>query len=161
MDGLLGSQLSDNDWLTPAPQIRAHIQDASTTGHTGVQSSILQGLEAQMAQHEREYVAHLEDLAKLYVIPTDGSVTEFLNDHRAVPQILIAGLPHLRKHFPDAVLALRTTSDEFGWENLYVDVLWPGDALEAFRLLDQFGDDWWIANSLQARGALTFTYRLV
>lgn len=70
-------------------------------------------------------------------------------------------MPHLRKYFPESVLALRAASDEFGWENLYVDILWPGDALEAFRLLDQFCDAWWIANSEPADGALTFTYRLV
>jgi hypothetical protein len=114
-----------------------------------------------MAEYEREYAEHLSEVPKLYVLPGNGSVEELLNDHRHLPQILIAAMPQLRKLFGDTVFALRTSADEFGWQNLYVDALWPGDAMDAFRLLDKFGDDWWIANSRPARGIITFTYRLV
>jgi len=105
--------------------------------------------------------APCEELADHYAIPADGSVAEFLDNHRALPEILLAAVPHLRRYFPNEVFALRVDSDEFGWQNLYVDVLWPGEAMEAVRLLDQFGDEWWMANSQPSGGALTFTYRLV
>ena len=162
MDGLLGFQTSGNDWSTTSPpMLHQRAQERCAPRRPAAQSLILENFEVQRAQAEREFAVQLEDLGKVYVIPTDGSTAKFLNDHRALPQILIAALPYLRKYFPKAVLALRATSDEFGWENLYVDVLWPGDALDAFRILGRFGDEWWIANSRPARGALTFTYRLV
>jgi hypothetical protein len=161
MNGLLDNQTSGYEW---GPQFRAMLHERAQEVPImapAAQRSLLRDFEEQMAQYEREYAEHLGEVYKLYVLPGDGSVAGFLNDHRALPQILIAAMPQLRKVFGDTVFALRATSDEFGWQNLYVDALWTGDAMDAFRLLDQFGDDWWIANSLPARGALTFTYRLV
>lgn len=114
-----------------------------------------------MAYFEQEYQGRLKDVRKLYVLPSDGSVENFLSCHRALLQILISAMPQLRKFFPDTVFALRADSDEYGWENLYVDALWRYGAIEAFELLDSFSDEWWIANSRPARGTLTFTYRLV
>lgn len=70
-------------------------------------------------------------------------------------------LPHLREHFGNIVFALRATSDEYGWQRLYVDALWPGDSTDAFLAIDRFQDAWWIANSHMTAGHLTFTYRLV
>jgi hypothetical protein len=162
MNGLLDNQTSGNEWGTPISSMQHERgQDSPLKWHPVAQRSLLKDFEEQMAQYEREYAAHLDDVRKLYVMPPDTAVAEFLNDHRALPQMLITAVPHLRKLFGDTVFVLRATADEFGWQNLYVDAMWHGDALEAFRLLDVFGDEWWIANSAPARGALTFTYRLV
>jgi hypothetical protein len=48
-----------------------------------------------------------------------------------------------------------------GWQNLCVDVLWPGNAAEAYAAIDRFEDTWWVANSHLGVGRLAFTYRLV
>jgi hypothetical protein len=162
MNGLLDNQTSGNEWAPPVPAMQhERSQVSSVKWYPADQRFVLKDFERQMAQYEREYAEHLADVRKLYVMPSDTSVADFLNNHRALPQILMAAMPQLRKLFGDTVFALRATSDEFGWENLYVDTLWPGDALEVFGLIDQFSDSWWIANSAPARGALTFTYRLI
>jgi hypothetical protein len=108
-----------------------------------------------------DYRTAIDGMRKLYVLPTDSSVLDFLSDHRTLPQLLIDAAQQLRKYFADTIFALRVASDEDGWQNLYADAMWTGDASEAIRLLDQFEDQWWIPNCQPARGALTFTYRLV
>jgi len=162
MNGLLDNQTSGNDWETPIhAMLHQRGQDAPPMWPTAKQRSIIQDFEQQMEDFEHDYREHVDQVRKLYVLPSDTSVLDFLNDHRALPQLLIAAIPRLRRLFPDAVFALRATSDQNGWQNLYTDVLWPGDAIEALRLIDQFEDEWWIANSHFGRGSLTFTYRLV
>ncbi len=161
MNGVLDSQTSGNDWDIPIQaMLHERIQDvpAATVRR---QQSFIRDIEVQMQQFERDYRDALTDVRKRYVFPSDTSVAEFLNDHRAMPQLLIDAAPQLRKYFGNTVFALRVTSDEYGWQNLYADAMWPGDARDALRLLDQFEDEWWIANCRPARGALTFTYRLV
>jgi hypothetical protein len=164
MNGVIGSQTSSNDWGAPLPfMLHQNIQDAHTpvTSEAARDQLFIGDLERQMAQFEKDYQATLPEVRKRYVLPTDSSVFEFLNDHRGIPQLLIDAFPHLQKYFENTVFALRATCDEYGWENLYVDVLWPSDAGDAIRLLDEFEDEWWLANCRTARGALTFTYRLV
>lgn len=162
MNGLVDSQTSGNDW-TPGAQSMLHerIQEVPRSWPNVEQRSLLEQFERQMAHFEDEFQAHLEDVRRMYLLPPDGSVEEFLSSHRALPQVLVSAVPQLKRIFPGTLFELRAESDEYGWENLYVDALWRGDALEAFDLLDRFGDEWWIANSDSARGALTFTYRLV
>lgn len=162
MNLLVDNQTSGNDWgPLIQPMLHERAQESPIQWPAITQRSILKDFEEEMAHFEREYQAHIKELRRLYVLPSDGSVVAFLNVHRALPPILISAMPQLRRIFRDTVFALRADSDEYGWENLYVDALWSRDAYEAFHLLDRFSDEWWIANSRPARGALTFTYRLV
>ncbi len=164
MNGVLDNQTSGNDWGVPIhAMLHEGVQGvpAATSKAPARQPSFLRDIERQMGQFETDYQAALAEVRKLYVLAADASVLEFLNDHRAVPQLLIDAVPYLRKHFGNTVFVLRSTSDEYGWENLYADAMWPGDARDALQRLDQFEDEWWIANCRPARGALTFTYRLV
>ena len=163
MNGLLDNQTSGNDWGVP---VHAMLHERSQnlpfdTSVSNRQRSSLLELEAQMRQFERDHQTAITEVRKFYVLPTDSSVLDFLNEHRALPQVLIDAAPQLGRYFGDTVFALRATSDEDGWQNLYADALWPGDALDAIRLLDRFEDDWWIPNCRQAGGNLTFTYRLI
>jgi hypothetical protein len=68
---------------------------------------------------------------------------------------------HLREFFGDVLFSLRATGDEYGWQQLYVDIHWAGTSDEAFQAIDRFQDGWWIAHSNMTAGHLTFTYRLV
>jgi hypothetical protein len=61
----------------------------------------------------------------------------------------------------DTVFNLRAAVDEYGAETLYAVALWPGAVRDARRAIDQFDERWWIANSRQASGDVTFTYELV
>lgn len=163
MNGVLDNQTSGNEWGIPIhAMLHESVQEvpAPSTLRAG-QSSFLRDIELQMKEFETDYQSALSEVRKLYVLPADASALEFLNNHRALPQLLIDAIPHLRKHFDNTVFALRATSDEYGWENLYVDAMWQGDARDALQRLDQFEDEWWIANCRPARGTLTFTYRLV
>ena len=100
-------------------------------------------------------------VSDFYSVQGDASLGQFLREHPAIPHLLIEAVPELRRYFGDTEFALRLTSDDHGWETLYVDALWHGQAHEAIAALDRFEDAWWIENSHAASGSLTFTYRLV
>jgi hypothetical protein len=163
MNGVLDNQVSGNDWGLPIQaMLHEWKQDMpAETPSIHRQRSFVRDIETQMQQFERDYLSALAGVRKFYVLPTDSSVLDFLNDHRALPQLLIDAAPQLKRYFADTVFTLRATSDEYGWQNLYADAMWAGEASDAIRLLDYFEDEWWIPNCRPARGALTFTYRLV
>lgn len=162
MNGVLDNQTSGNDWGIPIhPMLHERIQNVpAEIPITNRQRSFIRDIEAQMQQFEKDYQAAIAEVRKFYVLPTDSSVLDFLNDHRALPQLLIDAAPQLKRYFGDTVFTLRAASDEYGWQNLYADAVWTADARDALRLLDQFEDEWWIPNCRPASGALTFTYRL-
>jgi hypothetical protein len=162
MNGVFNKQTSDNDW---SPVVGAMLHEREQDRMSPVaplrQQHILDDLEQQMTRHQQEHVTIVNEIARNFAMPRDNSVQEFLSSHRVLPQFLIQAMPHLREHFGDVVFALRAASDEYGWQQLYVDALWPGDSTEAFLAIDRFQDAWWIANSQKTAGQLTFTYRLV
>lgn len=123
--------------------------------------TIPQVSDQQAQPFEGDYQGAIAEVRNLYVLPSDSSALDFLNDHPALPQLLIDASPQLKKYFGDTVFALRVSSDEDGWETLFADALWSGDAREALLLLDRFEDEWGIPNWQPARGSLIFTYRLV
>jgi len=76
--------------------------------------------------------------------------------------LLIEAVPRLWESFGiDAVFNLRVLIDESGSRTLYAVAMWAGSAKDVSIALDQFEDGWWILNSRQASGILTFTYELV
>jgi hypothetical protein len=163
MRAFLDNQTSGNDWGVPfRAMLHENLQESPKPVELpAVQHDSLRDIENQMTQFEREYQAAVATVRKIYVFPSDDSATDFLTFHRALPQLLIDAAPHITSFFPENVISLRASSDEYGSTILYADVLWPGDAREALTRLDSFEDAWWIANSRPARGTLIFTYRLV
>jgi hypothetical protein len=92
----------------------------------------------------------------------DSSVADFFTSHRTIPAILLQSLPHLREHFgSDAIFRLRAPLDDSGTQTLYSVVMWTGSVQEVRNALERFDDGWWIPNSRQALGYLTFTYELI
>jgi hypothetical protein len=162
MNGVFDKQTSGNDW-TPSVRSMLHErqQEQPEPERTHPHRVIFQDLERQMARYEADHDEMVAEVARSYMMPRDNSVQNFLNSHRVLPQLLIQALPRLRERFGDTVFALRAILDEHGWQSLYVDALWAGDAAEAYAAIDRFEDDWWVANSHMAAGHLTFTYRLV
>jgi hypothetical protein len=110
---------------------------------------------------EPEHQAGVDEVAELYRMPDDASVTQFLKENHAASPLLILAAPKLRKHFGDAAVALRALMDEDGSQTLYAVVLWPGDVDGVRQALDRFDDAWWIASSGAAACGLTFTYELI
>jgi hypothetical protein len=115
----------------------------------------------QLRQAGAQHEADISAIRRCFVLKDEASVTNFLRDHRTIPQLLMEALPHLEKHFgPHTVFALKATTDEDGSRNLYAVALWTGEAREAMNALDKFEDAWWLANSHPASGSLNFTYEL-
>jgi hypothetical protein len=124
--------------------------------------AIFEGREKQMAEFAAQHEAVLNDVRKHYVFPADSSVSNFLTEHRGIPQILLGAVLHLRACFgADAVFDLRAPVDEAGSRTLYVVTMWPGKSQDVRDALAKFDNDWWMARAGQAAGYLTFTYELV
>jgi hypothetical protein len=158
----LDNQVSGNNWnQPPIPMAYQEFQQAATRAEPRLQRDFLRDIERQMAAFEADHRAFVNEIRKNYVLPKDSSVADFLDAHRTIPALLMQAVPHLREFFGTTVFALRASSDEYGWQTLYADAMWPGDAHDAVVAIDRFEDAWWIANSDAASGSLTFTYRLV
>ena len=125
-------------------------------------SVIFEKTEQQLMAFQVELETTLEAVRRAFVIPPDGSVVAFLNEHRTIPQILLEAATHLRASFAvETVFNLRVPIDESGSRTLYAVAVWPGDVLDVRAALAKFEETWWISHSRQAAGYLAFTYELV
>jgi hypothetical protein len=160
---LLNNQMSGNDWGQPV-QAMLHelIQNEVELPPRCQHYSVFKDLENEMALFEAEHQAIISAVRKYYVVPTDSSVTTFFDSHRTLPELLLLAIPFLKQYFgDDTVFSLRAPIDESGSQTLYSVAMWPGKMQDARVALERFDDNWWIANSRQASGYLTFTYELV
>ncbi len=163
MNGNFNSQTSGNYWPEPA-QVMLYEGFQETSAIPSPESSprILSDLEDQMAGFEAEHEALVKEVRKYYVLPADSSVLSFFRRHRTLPQLLLQAAQQLKEHFgANAVFTLRAPVDESGSQTLYAVAMWPGNVRNVRDSLAKFDDEWWIANSRQAAGYLTFTYELV
>ena len=168
MNGLSYSQVSGNDWTTPPSEMLYQMaQDVARPHANGAEARIDEQfaqriqvqLEQQMAQFEADHEAAVTELQRSYVFANEQEIRMFFRRHRTAPQLLTeAGLPLRQSFGAGTVFNLRATTDEYGSQTLYVVAVWPGDVRLALEHLDE---QWWIANSRQASGDLTFTYELV
>jgi len=116
----------------------------------------------QAAHFSAQQESVLNDIRKHYIFTADASVTGFLAEHRAIPQILLEAVPHLKMYFGgQAVFSLRAPIDEAGSRTLYATAIWPGELRSAREALAKFDSNWWMARARQAAGYLTFKYELV
>jgi hypothetical protein len=163
MSGLLDyAQTSGIDWSTPVAGALYHAFQEGAPPPALRQLAGLADLELQMERFEAEHQTLISALRRRFVFPADSSVTDFFSRHRTVPAILLQAEPYLRKHFGnEAVFNLRAPIDDSGSQTLYSVVMWPGPVRAVRQALERFDDEWWIPNSRQALGYLTFTYELV
>lgn len=170
MSGLSYSQTSGNDWSTiPAEMLSEVVQTPPRRTSTKVlrfdeqyAQQVEEQIERQMAQFEAEHDAAIANLRREYIFVDDQSIRTFLRSHRTAPQLLFQALPYLRRNFGvETLLRLYSTADEYGAQTLYASVVWPGNIQDVRAALDRFDEQWWIANSHQASGDVTFTYELV
>jgi len=161
MSGLLEyAQTSGNDWGRGHAGMHGDLQESVDSPEPRQQLVAFARLEAQMARFEADHQALIDEVRRQYVMPVDSSVEELFQRYRVLPQLLIEAGSYLRRYFGETVFALRSTSDDYGWQTLYVDAIWPGKPNDAMAAIDAFEDAWWIVNSHRS-GSLTFTYRLV
>lgn len=119
-------------------------------------------LERQMVEFGIRSDALVEEVAKNYVMSDFSSLREILNERKILPEILVEGVPYLKRFFGvDCVFTLRSSADTSGAAILYAVVLWPGELAAVREALAQFDNAWWIARSSQASGYLVFTYELI
>ena len=172
MNGLSYCQVSGNDWtLPPAEMLYQFAQrDVIPTSTLEPQprfddqyaQRIQEQIEEQMAQFEADHEAAVAELRRIYVFLNDQAIRSFFKSHRTAPQLLLEAVPHLRQNFgADTVFNLRAMTDEYGAQTLYAVTVWPGSVRDVRIALDHFDEQWWIANSNQASGDVTFTYELV
>jgi hypothetical protein len=108
-----------------------------------------------------DHQADIAEIRKTFVIRDDVAITSFLHDHRAVHQLLLQAVPHLKRCFGAYTFFLfRALIDESGSRDLYAVAMWPGKARDAIEALDRFDTERWVANSRPAAGNLNFTYEL-
>jgi hypothetical protein len=164
-------QVSGNDWTAPPPEMLYQlVQDLAPIHPPNPQprideqyaQRIQEQIERQMAQFEADHEAAVTELHRSYVFLNDHAIRSFFKSHRTAPQLLLEAAPHLRQNFgAGAVFKLRAMIDEYGAQTLYAVAVWPGDVRDVRIALEQFDEQWWIANSRHASGDLTFTYELV
>jgi len=158
------AQTSGNQWRQPMPTFMLDQPLRPTQVLEGRKhgNAIFEDLEKQLVAYTAEHEAVLKELRAHFVMPTDSSVTTFLLEHRAIPQILLESAPHLKLCFgSETIFALRAPIDESGSRTLYAVAVWPGKAQDARNALDKFDDVWWLMHSRRASVYLTFTYELV
>jgi hypothetical protein len=154
-------QTSGIRWPNPTIPFLLPSQEIPHRQHPQQPPPLFQDLERQMAEFAAEQEAILNDLRKYYVFPSDSSVTSFLSEHRAIPQILLAAVPHLQGCFGnEAIFSLSTPLDESGSRTLYASVMWPGPSQDVRNALARFDEEWWMERAGQGAGYLTFTYQL-
>lgn len=163
MNGDFGIQTSGDCWPEPALiMLYEGFQETPELPSPKLGAQILFDLEDQMARFEAEHEALVKEVRKHYVLPANSSVLTFFYRHRALPQLLLQAASHLKEYFgAGVVFSLRVPVDESGSQTLYAVAMWPGNVREVRNALEKFDDEWWIANSRQASGHLTFTYELV
>ena len=156
------TQVSGIQWAAPpAPLLYQPFQERLHWKNPLQPPAVFEGLERQMAESAAGHETLLNDVRKHYVLPTDSSVTNFLADHRAIPQILIGAAPHLKACFgTNVVFNLRAPLDESGTRTLYATVMWPGRGQDVRYALAKFDQEWWMERAGQMAGYLTFTYEL-
>lgn len=159
----VGRQTSGNDWT---PVISLSLYDAfqetqALTAEFCSQDDAFQKFEKEMAHFEAEHEALLNEVRKHYVFSDYAPIRMFLSSRRSIPNLLLAASLYCSKYFgAGTVVNLIVEVDEEGPQMLYAVIMWPGklvDIRDAFR---RFDDEWWIPNSLEAGGNLTFTYEL-
>lgn len=171
MNGLSYSQVSGNDWTTPPSEmlyqlvqhvVPIHAPKPQPRFDEQYVQRIQDQIEQQMAQFEADHEAVVTELQRSYVFLNDQAIRSFFKSHRTAPQLLIEAAPHLRRTFgAGTIFNLRAMIDEYGAQTLYVVAVWPGDVRDVRIALERFDEQWWIANSRQASGDITFTYELV
>lgn len=136
--------------------------DAATLRREAQGLALFDELERQMVEFGARGDALLEEVAKNYVMPDYSSVRETLDEHKILPEILVEGVPYLKRFFgADSLFTLRTSADTSGTVMLYAVVLWPRELAAVREAVEQFDSTWWIARSGQASGYLVFTYELI
>lgn len=154
-------QTIEHDWRPTEPMLHQMLHKESPSYH---EPKLAISLREEHEENVRATVVHdaiLRHIRELFVISPDLP-TELLFAHRAIPRLLLEGATHLRACFGSGtVFTLRAPIDDSGSRTLYVVVMWPGSVREVRMALDRFDETWWIANSDQSSGYLTFTYELV
>lgn len=124
--------------------------------------TLYEEFEEQMVEFGARSDALVEEVARNYVMSNYSAVREILNEHKILPEILVEGIPYLKRFFGvESIFTLRVSADTSGTVMLHGVVLWPGELRSVREALEQFDSAWWIARSGQALGHLVFTYELI
>jgi hypothetical protein len=153
------SQDYGQSWSIAAVNFR--VADESQAGLTDHKHLNFEHLREEISRVEAEHEVLAGDIRRHYNCHEEAQVFSYLRKHPVLLSLLSLAAPILKSYFdPPTPLKLRAPVDEDGWQLLYAVVMWPGGPQEASAALNRFEDEWWLPNSRQASGRLTFTYEL-
>jgi hypothetical protein len=125
------------------------------------ESNLWANYEQQMTKFAAEQRRQVERLSKNYVFDDGERVRSFLQNHRALSEILLEAAPELRRCFGDEIMLQLQVPCEEGLPGvIYGIVIWKGDVRTARVALQQFDDSWWMAATKKASGRIVFDYQL-
>jgi hypothetical protein len=146
----------------PLCQADSHdFQEAPRQEYRPKQRLVIDDLEKQMIEHDREFAAAVGKLKASFRF-SDSEVDVFLRSHRALVSILQESVTHLKASFDDFTpLALEVMSEDGPPQIVYALAMWKGDAKQAREALCNFDRKWWLVNSRKSGGKIVFDYQLV
>ncbi len=140
------------------------VQEAGSTSGYSLSGPALSDFPQQgawFASEGAQPATTMEEVRKFYDLLDYFAISSFLKRHRALPELLLAALPQLKRHFGlETVFRLTISVDESGSQTLYATARWLGAISDVMAAMENFDNAWWIAHSREADGYLNFTYEL-
>ena len=140
---------------SPEPCIRVH-----RSGNVGAAQSTFsnEGCADLMAITTSTYSSQFHLLSELYAVRNPEEVSEFLEEHGYLIDVLSDLRGKLRDYFDEQVaLELTTEPDDAYARELFARIMTRMPPSQALELLDKFDDDWWLDAASRARGDLNVT----
>lgn len=162
MDGVIEQQAGAAVTVPPYQGALPDLQESPLQEHYPTQRSIIDDLEKQMAQHDRNFSKSLEVLKNSFMFTNPAEVEAFLRSHRALVGILQEAAPYLKVSFGDRTpLALDVMPEDGPPRIVYALAMWEGEPDQSRAALKDFDQKWGVANSRKSGGRIVFDYQLV
>jgi hypothetical protein len=118
-------------------------------------------LETKMADFKASQEGIARELQHRFGKALDAIVVDFLANRRSLPHLLTEAFDRLQDAFgAGTTINLEVSTDEDGYQTLYVVTLWKNSARQAAIAFDSFVENWWI-HRMSAASDIAFVYRLI
>jgi hypothetical protein len=154
---------------TPAQVAGWYSDEIEQLGLSETWGELAAKFERQVAQKEKQQEAwrhrgqqrEFDEIRRAYVFVEPSSIKAFLQEHRALPELLLDAIPWLKRSFGDsATIQLQLMAEEDEPSTLYALILWTDTLESAQEALSRFDETWWLSNCRRASGNLIVDYEL-
>jgi len=162
MNGIIDQQTPSRDWTTVPrlPMLHENIQPTSSAKAADPLNDLLEGLEHQLQEQDREFDLSIKTLVRMYMFSDRREVTAFLRSNRTVVPLLIEAFPHFNRSFNGTPLLLEVMAEESESRTINALAMWWGIREEARARLRSFDNSWWLENVGKANGRVVFDYQI-